>query len=541
MATASASRDRAAAPAGIVASDRRDVAALAAVVVAAIGVPLLLSTVTGSLGIPHNDAWSHARIAQTFATSGRIELVGWNRTSLLGQVVVLGPLGASVTAQNLFSALCGLVGLIAVWLLVRRRTSPGFALLVVATIAATPEFGLLATSYMSDIPAFAGMMLSLALLDQADERRSLRWGAASLGVALWAFTVREQALLVLVLAGWRLVRRRTSSGRPLGLLVCVIAVVAAVAFECWRRSLPNGDPPAAAFMPMSVVYTTFLTCFTAVLYLLPVVLRSAFRPWSIRAAAAALSISAASALVAQRLDWRVFLGNYFAPAGAYGGVAPLDRQVFPEWVYFTAAAVAVVALGPAAVCLANGARRAEPKLVAFLGLFALGTAAQSLVGQTIFARYLLPALPVLAIVFFPTKRQSRSIQVTPALGRSIAVAAVCCLVALSLALTANALSYDGARWHLAMKLVDRGLPTNGIDAGMDWVGFNSAEVADPRRLSQQGEPPYVAMMKAEICATVTGVPRRETQPVLRFTYRKYAVVGRAELVAYLASTCPPSA
>jgi hypothetical protein len=44
--------------------------------------PVFLAVLTGSLAIPHNDAWAHSLIAQHFARSGSFELIGWNRSAL---------------------------------------------------------------------------------------------------------------------------------------------------------------------------------------------------------------------------------------------------------------------------------------------------------------------------------------------------------------------------------------------------------------------------------------------------------------------------
>ncbi len=43
-----------------------------------VGVPVVLAIATGAIAIPHNDAWSHSRIAQAFAEGDGFQLVGWN-------------------------------------------------------------------------------------------------------------------------------------------------------------------------------------------------------------------------------------------------------------------------------------------------------------------------------------------------------------------------------------------------------------------------------------------------------------------------------
>src|SRR5436305_13929403 len=77
---------------------------LAGILCLCVGWPMLLAVFTGSLAIPHNDAWAYSLIAEHYARSGSIQLVGWNRAALVGQIVVLGPLGGSIVVQNLFVA-----------------------------------------------------------------------------------------------------------------------------------------------------------------------------------------------------------------------------------------------------------------------------------------------------------------------------------------------------------------------------------------------------------------------------------------------------
>ena len=88
---------------------------VAGVLCLCVGWPVLLAVLTGSLAIPHNDAWAHSLIAQHYARSGSVELTGWNRNALVGQIVVLGPLGSSMIARQLFVAVLASVGLLATY------------------------------------------------------------------------------------------------------------------------------------------------------------------------------------------------------------------------------------------------------------------------------------------------------------------------------------------------------------------------------------------------------------------------------------------
>ncbi|NUT51809.1 MAG: hypothetical protein HOV94_31630, partial [Saccharothrix sp.] len=132
-------------------------------VVVGLVVPLSLAVTTGSLSIPHNDSWAYSRIAETFGRTGRIELLGWNRSALFGQFLPLGPLASRLEAQHVFVALLGLVALVATYDLCVASTGRRRAALAAVAVALWPGFGLLATSFMSDMPTLAAVTACLAL------------------------------------------------------------------------------------------------------------------------------------------------------------------------------------------------------------------------------------------------------------------------------------------------------------------------------------------------------------------------------------------
>ena len=170
---------------GRIRADRRTLLVLGLAALVAVVVPLGLAVASGSLSIPHNDAWAYSRIAQTFARTGHIQLLSWNRSALIGQFIVLGPLAASLTVQQLYVAVLALVALYATYdLLVpsvgRRRSA--FAAL---TMAVWPGFGLLSTTFMADVPALAAMTLSLTFGRRALAQRSTRMLALSMVLGVW--------------------------------------------------------------------------------------------------------------------------------------------------------------------------------------------------------------------------------------------------------------------------------------------------------------------------------------------------------------------
>jgi hypothetical protein len=170
-------------------------ALIAAGLTVGVVLPVLVAWRTGSLSIPHSDAWSYSLIGQTFARTGHMRLVGWGRFFLIGQFVVLGPFARSLLVQQLFVAGLAAVGLVATFDLLRPFTGPTRAAVAVLTLSLWPGFGLLATSFMGEVPAFAGALACLAIGQRAIRSLSVPVLVSAAVVGLWAMTTREQAVI----------------------------------------------------------------------------------------------------------------------------------------------------------------------------------------------------------------------------------------------------------------------------------------------------------------------------------------------------------
>lgn len=500
---------------------------LAVVTAVLIGGPLAIAWLTGSLRIPHNDAWSHSKIAQTFARTGEIQLLGWNRSSLVGQIVILGPLGSSVAAQQLFVAFCGAVALILTYFLVRPRAGHRYALLSAITLGVVPEYGLLSTSYMTDIPALAGMLLSLWTGDLAVRRGGTRWLVLSLGAGLWGVTIREQSIAIpvaVIVCVWS----RYRSGRVRTLALSIVFAVLMVAFELWRRSLPGDDPPGFAGIHLRpIVVVAFGSIFMLGLYLLPVTASlSRFRRWRrISWLAGSILLLTGVGLVLFRHVYLMRLGNYLGRTVAYGAASTNPPTVIPIAVWAPVILGLVVGGALLAGITCSGRLRREPLLWLAGSLVIMGTLAQAAVGQDIFSRYLLILIPIGAAIF------GHSIGV-PRFGVGLAIAAI--LASFSLVLTAATYSYDSARWAAAEQLVSRGVPATDIDAGLEWVGTHASgryHANLPAR--EDADAWYVrAFEGSRACYIIAGEPIVRRTAVETFKYTALGWFGSAELYVY---------
>jgi hypothetical protein len=116
------SGDSAAAPAS-----RRPAIVAAAVIAAVVLAAVVVSGLTGSLGIPHNDAWSYGKTAMGFAGTGQMHLPGWGQMFLLGQIVTTVPFlllfGSHESTLQIYGAAAATLALACTYLLARRCTT----------------------------------------------------------------------------------------------------------------------------------------------------------------------------------------------------------------------------------------------------------------------------------------------------------------------------------------------------------------------------------------------------------------------------------
>jgi hypothetical protein len=424
-----------------------------------------LAIYTDSLRIPHNDAWSHSKIAQHFAETGEWKLLQWNRTFLIGQIYLLGSLGKSIVCQHLFTALLAAIGMLAAYFNLRRRVGDTGAFIGIVAISITPEFGLLSTSFMSDIPAFAGIMLTWTILDRYTDHP--KWGVFLIAIiiALWATTVREQAIAAIATVAAIGIRTSPKNSRYAILLISLLSLIALVALELWRRSLPGDDPPVIRFSPGLLLQSLKCAAFSSGLYLLPVIaLVATPSRWRRNTVIFSLCIGVLALSVAFVKRGDVFFGNYLTESGAYPSVLEGERMVIPHMVFVILAFASSVSLMLMAGHLVhNGLKMDLPSTLLFLFLSAT-TFGPSLMGQQLFSRYLLPLLPFMVFLLL-SRCPTRNI------GASLCIAAP--LTVLGLLITANALSFDAARWKFAESFVRRGWKPHDVNAGMEWNGWHA--------------------------------------------------------------------
>lgn len=555
----------------------RQVVTLVGLVIAGVWLPVLLMRHTGSLSIPHNDDWSYLRSAQALERTGEIQLYGWVSAGLVGQLVITWPFtalfGPSITVLNLTTALFASVALLFTFDLLRQFVSPARALWGTAVVAIFPAFALLATSYMTDVPAFMCLTLCLCLGVRAVRTGSRRRLAAAVLAGFLAFTIREQAvaapLAVLSAAGLQALARsraRTEAGVSLRLVLGLAAAlfVACAAYLKWRQGLPTDTSSTFALHLKDVTVDSTRATLVLALVLSPAAVVWAHRG-IVRARAfwivlALLGYSAlASVLAGGGVRLFADAGNYLAQRGAYRYLS--SGTLIPDGVRWVATGVALISLalivsGLLAAARAHWTRPASlpgdavrvcadhPAAVMLGGFAALysGTlVAPAILGWPLFDRYLLPLLlPVLALLLVLGPP-------TGPLQRALAIAAAGLVAALAVTVTTSSAAFDAASWKAGERLVATYGNPRTIDAGFEWTGYHDRGLTRTARLHDPLPPntyaPWANMFpSSRECFLVS--PGRIDRPFLasmsRVSYRSFVFAGRRNLFLYRNTACGAS-
>ncbi len=508
-------------------------------------IPGVVAAVSGNLSIPHNDSWAYSRIAQHWAENGQVQLLGWNRSGVFGQVFVLGPLAHWVVIQNLFVIVTGALFLISVHELLHPHVGRLRAGVVTVACAAWPGFALLTTSYMTDVPTLGTSFLALWFADRALARRSRLLFVLAMLVGLWSCTIRPQAIAVPVAIVWIFLRRahlRRRIGLPLILGMAALVVVGFGAFNLWYVSLPTTDPGAFALRenPLTAIASGSVQAwFTISLVGGPVALAFS-RPWRWRTRGwlAALVVVAVGVLALREVGAHSFLlPNYISASGSYAAVMPPERVVFGERGWDIVVVFAVAMGGILAGAVAETTTRAGGVLGIFSVLTIAGTVAEFATVQMVFDRYLIALLPwILALACTPHAAGSGRRAARTAMA-ALGIASLSATTVLSALLALNAWSFDSARWRFAESLAAAGADPTRINAGLEWLGWHSAQGVI-NRYPADGWGHERKFSDTPSCMVLTSDPLPPSPETAQWTlaeidhYRRFLVVGDAALFAY---------
>jgi hypothetical protein len=478
-----------------------------------VAVPVLVARHYGAIGIPRSDDWSYLLTLFRWVDRGKLSFNGWVSMTLVGQVALAAPFaaisGRDITTIQLFTAVLGFVGLLAVVFVGRQMVRPAWwAVFVAVTIAVGPLWGPLAPTFMTDIPMLTLQMLTVAAAVMAfrGRRLSVGWFTASVALGFVGVTIRQYAIVtliavVLVAIGLAWARGDRNQLRTV-LVIAGCFAVATLAFLLWWSGLPDAKSLSPTVPTFRLVRTTTIkdAGFLRLVALLitPVILlagpvRIVQRAWraSSNLTAVVGTLTALWLLATYlRVPKTPFVGAYLTRDGVLSlfVMGGHRADVIPAWMYDTlvlvgslAGIVLVLALVPFLASLPRRVRNREllelrDPLGALLGLMIVGFGAiysiAIVTGLPVYDRYALPFVPIAAILLLHSTRDEPRAERDSRSRRAGALVAVVLLAFVGLAYSTESASFDATRWKLAEIVERQGYAPTEIGGGAEWLGYH---------------------------------------------------------------------
>ena len=478
----------------------------------------------GAAGIARNDDWSFLENAFRFADTGVFAVGGWVQMMLIGQLILASPvvavLGPSVAALQGLVALLAALALLSGYLVLRNFLSPVWSLTATAVTAASAVFGLLAASFMTDVPAAAFQLLALAVGYRALRAPSIHWATLVVAtvIGIVAFSIREYAVAALA-AIWIIALRKVRANHAYrAFAVWTVGIALVLGFLLlWRAGQVTVTDSPLGLNLFGLRYLAWWPL-TAGWLLIPVL--AAANPISVARRAwtgspvltIVVLVGVGVTLVHTRLG---FLGNYLSLTGGYAEVLRgVPSPVLPQWWSVGMTLVAVYGALVLSLIVVGAIHRswdnrqnliARPTSITSLAVtFVLVTAliyavVPVLADVALFDRYFIAVLPIAAglIIWWLAHEQLMWRKPAPPVIGGLVIVALTSTVLVS-ATSAR----DAARWQLASETAQElGVAEGNIDGGFDYFTFNTN--GGPRPEGVRWTWWTAQLGDRAVCATVT--------------------------------------
>ena len=515
---------------GRVGVDARNGVLCAVVTVAA------LAAVWPVANLPFNDDWTFAYTVKRLAETGHLLYNGWSSPSVVTQsywgllwVRAAGHFSFQVLR---FSTAPLAVGAVVLTYLLARRAglAAGAAVFAALTLALSPLFLPLATSFMTDVPGCFCLLLATYALVRAGDAPgrgpAVGWMAVGVAAAAVGGSSRQiawiPALAALPYVAW--VRRHDRPSAVAAGVAWVVTVASAVAIQHWFERQPYSlpEPPITHDLlevlrrPGKMASCILGITLTLVWLVLPAGVAVLARPRTRRTTAAAVAVLCGIALAGVVVPGKFlppWMGNMFTPTGILGHVPLVGWQptVLP-WPVRMAAAVGVYAVVAALVamavvpladprrawgavrdfCLYPAAERTAAQVLLLVAIGYLALLVSRCALDVSYDRHLLSVVPCLTIplLALALRRPGTADARVPAY--AWVVLAVVGLFAVGL--TQSELAVARARVRATEVLRAAGVPRTQISGGFEYDAWTELEavghvdvplVGDPRREAWQ--------------------------------------------------------
>jgi 4-amino-4-deoxy-L-arabinose transferase-like glycosyltransferase len=466
--------------------------------------------------VPQNDDWAYYLTIERWFEEGRLEHIGWNDPTLVFQLwwgaLFAKVFGLGYSTLRISTLVLSWIGVVSVHGILRLLGVDRWqSMLAAGILLFNPLYLTLSYSFNTDVPYVALASAATCGYLLGSRRDSLGWLVFAGSLAACAFLVRQQGLLLAVVATiWATLETTGTRRRLLVGLTCFgPTLVAAVAHAIWLPAAsggemsvgigalsanPVGRSPAA--LVEQVAREGAGSLLTLALFCTPLALSAVagrfressagLRPrWLLglaggTAALIAVSYWLSAAQPAGLRGWP-YQGNYLTRYGSLPA-GPVD-PLLPEWLWLiptlAAPLLAAVLVGAVLVSL-TGSRRAWRRPAGFVVIAGAAQLLPALALDTVYDRYVLVAIPAATVALGCVAR-------SVPLGRWLATAILAMAALFSIEWTRVYTDRAEARWRLAETLVQRDVPPAQIDAGYEWAG---AHLYLEARRVLGARPPY---------------------------------------------------
>ncbi|AKL74370.1 Dolichyl-phosphate-mannose-protein mannosyltransferase [Actinobacteria bacterium IMCC26256] len=471
-------------------------------------IPMWIARSQGALGAARGDDWSYLVTLFRWVDTGRIEFNNWVSMSLLGQLWIAAPIAAiwghATTVVQTQTAILGSIGLLCVlWLGRRLGLSWGLAALAALTIAVSPLWMVLSTTFMTDVPSFTFSLAALLIATIALQRRPISMPLLLLAIALSTYSVliRQYAivpLIAIVVAGFLATARARRKNATIALVIaCVISSLAIVVFFIWWSHVPDAKSIAPTLPNARHLRTTFikgagfvrlsgLLLAPVLIYCGPIrIIRRSYSASKSLSIAIGAGVALWEAVTATRYVSSQFVGNYIIRDGALSiAVLPGQRPDVipgPFWsiCVLVSSILAVLLLMATIPSIVGAWSRVKNRqlfdvdpVTSMLGLtvagFCCAYTIAMVTGVQVYDRYALPAIPIIALLLI------RATKPRPDRSRiALTSVALLALLLLGTSFAVDSASFDGGRWRLAAQVAEEnGWRPIRVNGGFEWVNFH---------------------------------------------------------------------
>jgi 4-amino-4-deoxy-L-arabinose transferase-like glycosyltransferase len=489
-------------------------------VLALVGLWIVIAIAVNPIGnFPLNDDWAYGKAVQRLLETGVVRIPDWSAMNHIVQLfwgaLFCLPFGFSFTALRFSTLTLGLVGVLAVYALLREfHPRPPIPILGALLIALNPIYLGLSNTFMTDVPFFALFVLSLWLFSRGLMRNRTKLLVAGVVAAGFALMIRQFGLVLFVAFGCAYVYKKGAALKNVmtGILMAALGVGLQISYQFWLRATGRGSAffgnpvrdvskilsAGAGVVVLESLKRVLEYAIYSGMFLFPFLLLlfvRQYRSWPMarrRWRVGFLAVFSAVTLVEFALhDIRLpFTNNVMSDLGlgpltlrdaAFGptdfGIPPAMRAL---WITLTV--VGVLGAGLLFVFFFLGGQRIFRKRRAAsrpeTGTVVLVFSAVliyffSILARTFFDRYLLPFWPLFLILAAVAAADSGAVKRTP---RTVTLVIVLLLLAyggFAVGATHDYLLWNRVRWNATDVLMetDKVWPRQ-IDGGLEFNGWN---------------------------------------------------------------------